>query len=154
MRWAQGRSEVQQLIDEGFVERIVASREAADRMLVTARQHVESAETLADSDPDAAYAVMYDGSRKALAAVLENQGLRATTRGGHLAVYDVVRAQLHPPQGPVLRPFDRMRRRRHQTEYPSSEHPQVTADEVREELPKVEAIIETAAAILDHMDSF
>jgi hypothetical protein len=42
------------------------------------------------------YALAYDGARKALTAILENEGLRPTTRGGHLAVFEAVRAQLGP----------------------------------------------------------
>lgn len=35
----------------------------------------------------------------ALTAVLENQGLRPTSRGGHIAPYAAVAAQLDPPLG-------------------------------------------------------
>jgi hypothetical protein len=37
----------------------------------------------------------------ALAAVLENQGLRATSRGGHIALRDAVSAQLDPRWAPA-----------------------------------------------------
>jgi hypothetical protein len=68
--------------------------------------------------PLAGYALAYDAARKALTAILENQGLRPTTRGGHLAVYEAVRAQLEAPMGRLLRTFNRMRTRRHDAEYP------------------------------------
>ncbi|MFJ5292462.1 hypothetical protein [Streptomyces sp. NPDC088348] len=53
--------------------------------------------------------LIYDAARKALAAALENQGLRATSRGGHIAIRDAALAQFEPPLGKILRPFDRMR---------------------------------------------
>lgn len=61
--------------------------------MVDAERHFRSAEAIADSDPSAAYAVMYDGARKALATILAQQGLRATSKGGHLAVQNAVEVQ-------------------------------------------------------------
>lgn len=117
MSWEQGRAVIEQLLREGSLQRVTASREHAERLVAQARRHLLSAQTIADSDPDGAYAALYDAARKALTAVLANQGLRPTTQGGHRAVYDAVRAQLDPPLGGRLRPFDRMRRQRHDVEY-------------------------------------
>ena len=41
-----------------------------------------SAELLVDANPKRAYESVYDASRMALTAVLENEGLRPTSRGG------------------------------------------------------------------------
>lgn len=136
MRWEQGRAEIEHVIADKRLERVTPSREMADRLISQARTHLTSAAALAGNDPDGAYALMYDGARKALTAVLANQGLRPTTQGGHVAVYEAVMAQLDPPQGRVLRPFARMRRRRNGSEYPSREEPQITAAEVLEEHPR------------------
>ncbi|GAA1835207.1 hypothetical protein GCM10009682_61770 [Luedemannella flava] len=97
---------------------------------------------------------MYDAARKALAAVLENQGLRATSRGGHLAVIDALTAQLDPPLGGILRPFDRLRRRRNQAEYPSADEPDLDASEVARDLPKVTEIVRAAEKLLDQMSPY
>jgi len=86
--------------------------------------------------------------------VLENQGLRPTTRGGHLAVYQAIRVQLDPPMGQMLRPFDRMRRQRHDAEYPAAGSPQVGADDVREDAAKAAAIVDLAERVLDQMSPF
>ena len=151
MRWQQGRETLDSMIARGELERVPASREHADMMLAQARQHLASAVAIADSDPAGAYQLLYDAARKAFAAVLENQGVRATSRGGHIAVRDVVSAQLDPPLGGVLRPFDRLRRRRNQVEYPSSAAPSVSAEEVERDVPKVEQIIDVAARVLGQM---
>lgn len=154
MRWQQGRAEVERLIADGRVERVGANREHADLLLAQARRHLISAEALAGTDPEAAFSTLYDAARKALWAILANQGLRPTTRGGHLAVYEAVRAQLDPPLGAQLRPFDRLRRRRNRIEYPSFDEPALTADDVRADLPKARTIVEIADGVLEQMSVF
>ena len=98
MRWGQGRTVIEQMLSAGDLQRVPASREHADRLLEQARRHVSSTQNAAVADPEGAYALLYDAARKALTAILENQGLRPTSRGGHLAVYHAVRAQ-HRPSG-------------------------------------------------------
>jgi len=122
--------------------------------LVRSRTHVGSARRLTATDPEGAYTLAYDAARRALAAVLQNQGLRATSRGGHITVYEAVRAQLDPPLGPVLRPFNRMRARRNEVEYRSSEAPAVTPEEVAADVSKVEALIELAEKAIPKMPRY
>ncbi|BDE17312.1 MULTISPECIES: hypothetical protein [Mycobacterium] len=152
MRWDQGRETVEALIADKRIEQVQPSRAAADRLLDQARSHLESAAQIADSDAVGAYALVYDAARKALAAVLENEGLRATSRGGHIAVLEAVRAQLEPPLGGKLMPFDRMRRRRNVIEY--SPEGSVVADDVREDAGKAQVIADTAAQVLDQMSPY
>jgi hypothetical protein len=154
VKWNQGRTEIDAMLAAGELQRVSPSREHADRLLVQAGQHIGSVRVAAAADPEGAYALAYDAARKALAAVLENQGLRATTRGGHLAVYRAVRAQLDPPLGTVLRPFDRMRRQRNAQEYPSFDTPALTAEDVLEDVIKAERIIDLATRALDEMSPF
>lgn len=154
MRWEQGRATIDQMLSDGELQRIPASREQADRLLAQARLHLTSAATVAAADPAGGYALAYDAARKALAAVLENQGLRATSRGGHLAVYEAVRAQLDPPMGVILRRFNRMRARRNDAEYPPVNAPELTADDVVEDHGKAEELVDIAARLLDQMSPF
>ena len=154
MRWEQGRAALEGMIARSELERVPASRDHADVLLRQARRHLDSARAIAVADAVGAYQLLYDAARKALAAVLENQGLRATSRGGHIAVREAVSAQLDPPLGAVLRPFDRLRRRRNQAEYPSAEHPGVAPEDVNRDLPKVEQILDVAAKVLDQMGPF
>ena len=154
MSWDQGRAVVDDLIARSALERVTPSREHADLLLAQAARHLATAEASAASDPEAAYAVAYDAARKALAAVLANQGLRSTTAGGHLAGYQAVRAQLDPPMGAVLRPFDQMRRQRHQVEYPRLDAPGLNPLDVLEALPKAAAIVEVAGKVVDVMPPY
>lgn len=146
-RWNQGRTTIDALITQGAIERVPASQQAAEAELERSRTHLASARQLLTTDPEGAYTLAYDAARRALAAVLQNQGLRATSRGGHRAVYEAVLAQLDPPLGSTLRPFNRMRARRNEVEYRSSEAPTVTSEEITADLPKVQALIDTADAM-------
>ena len=154
MRWNQGRATVDKLIADGELQRVPPSREHADQLLAQAHKDLASAELLRGSNPKRAYESLYDAARMALTAVLENQGLRPTSRGGHIAPYAAVSAQLDPPIGAVLRPFDRMRRTRNRSEYPSFTTPEVTADNVSTDLSAATAIVETCEGVLDEMSPF
>ena len=154
MRWDQGRQRVDGMIARGEIERVPASRDHADLLMGQANQHVRAARAIVAIDPTGAYQLLYDAARKALNAILENQGLRATSRGGHIAVLDAVSAQLDPPLGGILRPFDRLRRRRNQAEYPSADSPSLGEEDVERDLPKVQQMIDAAAKVLDQMSPF
>jgi hypothetical protein len=154
VRWNQGRATIDKLIADGELQRVPPSREHADQLLVQARKDLASAELLRDSNPKRAYESLYDAARMALTAVLENQGLRPTSHGGHIAPYSVIIAQLDPPMGAVLRPFDRMRRTRNRAEYPSFTTPEVTADNVNTDLSAATAIVEICENVLDEMSPF
>jgi hypothetical protein len=154
MRWEQGRARIEQMLADGELQSIPASRAQADRLLGQARAHLSSAAAICADDPQGGYALADDAARKALTAVLENQGLRPTSRGGHLAVYEAARAQIDPPMGKVLRPFARMRRLRHDAEYPPADAPELTPDDVRDDIGNAEAIIDLAARVLDQMSPF
>jgi hypothetical protein len=85
MRWNQDRSHVDRLIADGELQRVPANREHADQLIVQARKDLASARLLLESNPKRAYESVYDAARMALTAVLENEGLRPTSRGGHIA---------------------------------------------------------------------
>jgi hypothetical protein len=154
MRWNQGRAEIDKLIADGELQRVPANREHADQLLVQAGKDLASADLLAAANPKRAYESLYDAARIALTAVLENEGLRPTSRGGHVAPYAAVSAQLDPPMGAVLKPFDRMRRTRNRSEYPSFTTPDVTPDNVRADLPVAASIVEVCGSVLDEMSPY
>lgn len=154
MRWEQGRDAIERMLGDGELQRVTPSRTQADRLLAQARVHIVSAAKVLDDDPPGGYALTYDAARKALTAILENQGLRPTTRGGHLAVIEAVRAQLDPPLTRSLRRFNRMRNRRNDAEYPPTDAPAISADDVREDQTAAAELIEIAARVLDEMSPF
>lgn len=153
-RWEQGRATMEKLLADQHLQRVTASREHADAMLEQARRYVASARLLAAADPDAGYVLAYDAARKALTAILENQGLRPTSRGGHIAVIDAATAQLDPPMGSTLRTVSRMRTRRNRVEYPGPDVAPVTEEELLETLPKVDDVLDLATKVLDAMPTW
>lgn len=105
--------------------------------------HIRLASKGVGDDPAGVLQLSYDAGRKASAALLAIQGLRATTRGGHVAVIDAVRAQLNDRGGmDVFGRLGRLRRRRNVTEYPNPDSPTVTTEEA-------ERALETARETLD-----
>jgi len=147
MTWAQGRIHVEQLIADGRVQRVEPNRGHSDRLIEMAERHLKTAMLVAESDPESAYAAAYDAARRALSALLAVQGLRVTSNGGHWSLYAAVSAQLDPPHGPTLRPFDRIRRRRNQIEYPRPETRTMTSREVLEDVPRVRRIVAVSERI-------
>lgn len=141
------------MIERRELTQATANAELADRLLATARQHLGSARLLAANDPYLAYAAVYDAIRKGLSALLQVQGLRATTSGGHLAVMHAVQAQFGASMGAILRPVDRIRVTRHEAEYPG-QATYIDEDTVLDDLPKAEAIIEAVAKVLPHLSAF
>ena len=153
-RWQQGRAGVDDLITRGHIERVQADRDLADLMLQESVRHLASSRLTADTDPTGSFAMAYDSCRKALAAVLENQGLRATTKGGHKAVEEAVRAQLVPPKKAELDGFGWMRVLRNNTQYPSFEKPLADLDDTLLAQGFAEDIIVMARTVLDHMPTY
>ena len=154
MRWEQGHRAIDLLLAKGHLERVAPNRQHADRLLAQARNHVEAAKAIAGQDAVGAFQLLYDGARKSMCAILENQGLRATSRGGHVVVGEAVIAQLDPPLGDVFRPFSRMRRRRNEAEYPRADAPEIQESDVLADITKVLAITDAAAEVLDEMGPY
>ena len=153
MTWDRGRAEIVGMIDRRELTQIVANTELAERLLSAARQHLVSAEQLASSDSYLAYAAVHDAIRKALSALLQMQGLRATTSGGHLAVKHAVQAQFGVSMGRLLRPVDRIRVTRHEAEYPG-QSTYIDEDTVRDDIPAAQAIVDAVAAAIPHLTVF
>ncbi|WP_214103674.1 hypothetical protein [Acrocarpospora catenulata] len=153
MSWPRGREEILTMLQRRELTRVVADVQLAERLLVTARQHLISAEALASTDPHLAYAALHDAVRKSLAALLQVQGLRATTTGGHLAVQHATRAQFGASMGAILRPVDRIRATRHEIEYPT-ETTWIDEDGIRDDLPKAAAVVKAAEEVLPHLAVF
>jgi hypothetical protein len=80
--------------------------------------------------------------------LLEAQGLRATSRGGHIALQDAVTAQFGSSIR-ALRSFSRLRRARNSFEYPSTETPGPSEDEVKDAIRVAREVNDAAGKILE-----
>lgn len=123
-------------------------------MLHQARAHLTSAALVVENDPTGAFVLAYDSARKALAAILVNQGLRPGGDGAHAVLLDVVLAQLDPPLGGTFRPFSWMRPLRNHTEYPSPEYPVAQSVDVAEAIPAAAKMIDVATKVIGQMPTY
>jgi HEPN domain len=149
MTWEPGRERIQQLIDEEELGVVSPDMSAAMRMLGDAERHLATAAT-AKSTGDLAggYQLAYDALRKAAVSLLAAQGLRPTSRGGHVAVQEAVTAQFGSTVR-VLRSFGRIRRARNNFEYPSSETPGPSADDLEDAVKVATEVRSAVATILE-----
>jgi hypothetical protein len=149
MTWEPGRERVQSLIDAGELDRVTPDLAIARRMLEDAARHLATAAAARQAgDLSGAYQLAYDALRKSAASLLEAQGLRATSRGGHLAVQEAITAQLGTAVS-ALRSFGRIRRARNNFEYPSSNTPGPVGDDIDDAIIVATQVHHAAATILD-----
>jgi hypothetical protein len=148
MSWERGRADVEDLLSKRELEKVPPSPELGARLLEDAAQHIESAKKIAESDPAGAYSMAYDGARKASAALLAIEGLRATSSGGHIAIQDAVEAQFNGRGGhPAFKEFKRLRRTRNAREYPDIDSPDTTTDDAIDAIDTANAIVKAAEQI-------
>jgi hypothetical protein len=119
-------------------------------LLLNARRTVATAASLVQSDAYSAFVLAYDAARFACIALLAQQGMRATTDGGHYAVERAVRAQF----GEGFRPFADLRRRRNELEYPRLPADAATAQEAEQAVEAVQRLIAAADALLEQLSFF
>ena len=149
-RWARGDAEVQRLITRGDLERVTGAAADGTPLLDQARKTVATAAGLASSDAYSAYVLAYDAARFACIALLAQQGLRATTSGGHYAVEQAVRAQF----GDGFRPFGTLRRRRNELEYPHLPADTATSEEAVQAAGTAQSLVAAAGKLLLQLSFF
>ncbi len=105
MTWEQGSDEIERLFRLSHLERLPGDKAEVRHLITKAASHLLTSAALADADPEIAYDALYAAARKALTALLVQQGLRPTRDGGHAVAIAAAQAQLVPPLGDVLRPM-------------------------------------------------
>lgn len=152
-RWEQGRADVDRLIAQGRLERVAPNQQHAQVLLAQARRAVQSAVVLASTeDTITAFTAAYDAARKALTAILLNQGLRpGSGEGGHAVLREAVLAQLEPPSQPAVRAFGWMRQTRNSSAYPQPDRATATDHEVTDGIEAAHAIIQVAEKVIPVM---
>jgi hypothetical protein len=149
--WEQGREEIDRMLASAMIQRISADSSLTNLYLEHARLHLASAQLVQEIDPTGSFQIAYDASRKALAAILAHQGLRATSRGGHRAVEDAIRAQLVPPLARQLNDFGWLRKLRNSSEYPSFNHPTADIADAQAALQIANELLGIAEELIDQM---
>ncbi|MGH9276767.1 MAG: HEPN domain-containing protein [Acidimicrobiales bacterium] len=157
MTWARGRADIERLIADGELDRVRPSGEFAARLLADAEAHLTLASRGIEDDPAGVLQLSYDAARKAAAALLAVQGLRATTSGGHIAVIDTVKKQFDERGGmAVFGRLHTLRRRRNRTEYPDLDSPGVNEDDARQALDTARAVVDATRRLVEsgRLDAF
>jgi hypothetical protein len=149
-RWTRSEAEVEQLIARGELERVTCAAAAGTPLLEQASKTAATAAGLVSSDAYSAYVLAYDSARFACMALLAQQGLRATTSGGHYAVEQAVRAQF----GDGFRPFGALRRRRNELEYPHLPADTATSEEADQAAGTAQRLITAAGKLLPQLSFF
>jgi hypothetical protein len=119
-------------------------------LLAQAQKTAVTAAGLVQADAHSTYVLAYDAARFACIALLAQQGMRATTDGGHYAVERAMRAQF----GEGFRPFADLRRRRNELEYPRLPADTATADEAQQAVEAAERLIAAADTLLGQLSFF
>lgn len=154
MTWPVGEADIRRLLATGDLQSVAPDRTAAADLVAQARQHLVSAAAILDSDAEGAFQLAYDAARKALSAVLESQGLRATSRGGHIAIADATRAQLGASARTQLNNFQWMRRTRNQTEYRSDRGPAANAEDAGDAIRFATEIVQIPDRVIESFGTF
>lgn len=149
-RWKQGEAESETLVASGELQQLTGEAATGDRLLQKASVTLETARSVVASDPDSAFVLAYDSARLAATALLAQQGLRPTRKGGHYAVERAVRAQF----GHGFRQFGALRRRRNELEYPERRGNDATVDEARESIGSAKAIVMAAGNLIGDLGFF
>ena len=150
MTWERGRSTVEQLLDDGRLERVTGAAADGTHWLGSATALLESARRESESNPEAAYVLAYDAACKACTALIAQQGLRTKTTGHHVTVEQVVRAQFGGP----FNWFGTLRRRRSEIEYPKRPGDDIDVTEVPAAVTSAEQILEAARQLLPQLSLF
>ena len=149
MTWQPGHDRIEELLAAGELEQVTPADSVASLLLQDAGRHLATAAAAVETgDLAGAYQLAYDALRKSAASLLAVQGLRATSRGGHVAVQEAIIAQFGSTTH-VFRAFGRIRRARNSFEYPSTTTPGPALDDVTDAITAASQAHDAAVTILD-----
>jgi uncharacterized protein (UPF0332 family) len=152
MSWALGRDTIVGMLDAGELEQVAPNNEFAESLIEKARKHLVTAGLLRNTDLEIAFDALYTAARLSITALLATQGLRPTTKGGHTAPINAVRAQF-ANHVRALRSYDRLRITRNRTDYPTP-GTILSADDVTEGIARATEIVDAAAVVLPRLPVF
>ena len=138
------------LLSEGRLQQVHGVEARGEPWLDRARNTLTAAAKIADTDPASTCTLACDAARFACMALLAHQALRPTTRGGHLAVEEAVRAQF----GDAFKPFRDLRIRRNELEYPIYPDEPIEPEEANAALDAAAGIVVAAEKLLPHLGIF
>ncbi len=149
MTWKPGKDRIEQLLVAGELELVTPDDAVAQRLIANATKHLGTASAgLIAEDLAGAYQLAYDALRKSAAALLAVQGLRATSRGGHIAIQEAINAQFGASVQ-AFKSFGRIRRARNDFEYPDSDTQGPSFDDAEDAITVATKARDAAVTVLD-----
>jgi hypothetical protein len=149
-RWRRGGAEIERMLAGGELQALTGAAADGEQRLSKARRTLSTATGAADSDPDSAFTLAYDAARFACTALLAQQGLRPTSRGGHYAVEIAIRSQF----GPTFDRYGGLRRQRNDIEYPVITGARLMPADARSAIAVATELIDAAEQLLPHLGIF
>lgn len=149
-RWSQGQTELEQQLANSELQKVTGGQADGTPLLEKALRTVDTASEIVETDPDSAFVLAYDAARHAGTALLAQQGLRPTSKGGHYAVERALRAQF----GDGFRPFGALRRRRNELEYPNMPDEKADQAEAQQAIHDTRSLIVAAETLLPSLSLF
>jgi hypothetical protein len=99
--WSRGEAEVEELLRRRELERITGTAADGSHLLARAGRTATTAAGLAGADSYSGYVLAYDAARFACVALLAQQGLRATSSGGHERQHSQAAGRQRQSGGPL-----------------------------------------------------
>jgi hypothetical protein len=149
-RWQRGEAEIERMLAGGELEVLTGAASDGEPWLSKARRTLGTAAGAVGTDPDSAFTLAYDAARFACTALLAQQGLRVTTRGGHYAVEVAVRSQF----GATFDRYGGLRRQRNDIEYPVNAAARLAPDDARSAIAVATELTGAAEQLLPHVGLF
>jgi HEPN domain len=149
-RWQRGEAEIERMLADGELQALTGAAADAEQWLSKARRTLRTATGAADTDPDSAFTLAYDAARFACTALLAQQGLRVTTRGGHYAVEVAVRGQFST----TFERYGGLRRQRNDIVYPVIVAARLTPNDARSAIAVATELTDAAEQLLPHLGRF
>ena len=140
------------LIKKGDLEKVEANPEGALRLFEQCGAHLRSAALIIEGDPAGSFQLSYDAARKSLTALLFIQGVRHTSKGGHIAIEQALTSQF--PEVSAFARIRWMRPLRNQTEYPTADRPVASEQDAIQGLAAAIQILDSAKELAKTLKKF
>ncbi|MHA7176203.1 hypothetical protein ACX80D_06065 [Arthrobacter sp. Sr24] len=152
-RWEQDRTAIDAMLLDGDLSTVVPNREWAVTLIDLAEEHIRAADAILNLSGLTAFQTYYDAVHKIFDAILVNQGLWGTGKGGHIALQRAATAQLVPPLGDLIDDFHWMRQLRNAGDYPVPEKKLADLSDALEALAVAKGLVLKAWALIEQMPS-
>jgi len=141
---------IERRIAGGELQTVTGAAAGGAPWLAKARRTLATAAGAVGTDPDSAFTLAYDAARFACVALLVQQGLRSTTRGGHYAVEVAIRGQ----SGDAFDRFGSLRRQRDDIECAVTAGAPLTASDAHAAITLATEFADAAEQLLPHLGMF